>query len=87
LVSKPHDRFFWGALGVVAVEVARYISLVSTGKPFPHVEWILYFAIYILSACIGGAFAMAWKTDTAIKAIWIGASWPAIIAKLVQAAP
>jgi hypothetical protein len=80
-------RFLWGVLGFAALEISRYIPIISTGKPLPHLDWLTYFSIQILSAIIGGFISIAWKTDTPMKAIWIGASWPAIVAKLVQATP
>jgi hypothetical protein len=85
-VTGQH-RFLWGVLGFTALEVSRYIPLISTGKQLPQLDWPIYLAIQTLSAIIGGCISIAWKTDTPMKAIWIGASWPAILAKLVQATP
>jgi hypothetical protein len=36
---------------------------------------------------LAGAVSVAWKPDNELKAIWVGASLPAIIATLVQTAP
>ena len=80
-------RFRWGALGVIAVEISRFIPVVSQGTAVPHLHWSLYCALQVFSACIGGAFAIAWETNNTLKSIWIGASWPAILATLVQATP
>jgi hypothetical protein len=84
---KPHHSFLWGCVGGVSPEVLRWFKIASTGAPFPHLNWALYAVFFVLYVLIAGAVAVAFNPDGPWKALWVGASLPAIIAVLVQAAP
>jgi len=84
---KPQSAFLWGCIGGVAPEVLRWFKIFSTGSPHPQLDWILYFIFLVLYILLAGAVAVAFNPDGKWKALWVGASLPALIAVLVQAAP
>jgi len=47
----------------------------------------VYFAIVLLYVLAAGILSVAWKPDMKYKAVWVGASFPAIVQALVAAAP
>ncbi len=79
--------FFWGAFGGVLPEVVRFFRIVAVGDPLPHLNWVLYVVFLLLFVVFAGGFSVAWKPESEYKAIWVGASLPALVATLVQAAP
>jgi hypothetical protein len=84
---KPQHAFFWGCIGGVAPEVLRWFKIASIGSPPPHLDWVFYSIFLFFYTLIAGAVAVAFNPDGPWKALWVGASLPAIIAVLVQAGP
>jgi hypothetical protein len=83
----PREAFTWGAFGSVLPEVIRFFGLAQKGDPFPGVNWIFYsisLAAFLLSA---GAFTLAFQPESKYKAIWVGASLPALVATMIHSAP
>lgn len=68
-------------------ELLRFFKLVSVGQPLPNLNWLLYGILLVLFVLASGAFTVAWKAENAFKAIWVGASFPTLVAALVQVAP
>jgi hypothetical protein len=60
---------------------------VSVGSSLPALNWYLYLPFLLGYILMAGAFSVAFKPDTEWKALWVGASLPALIATLVQASP
>ena len=81
------ESFLWGAFGSVLPEVLRYHKLITDVAPIPNQNWLLYVTFWILFILCAGGFTLAWKPESEFKAIWVGASWPLLVATLVQAAP
>jgi hypothetical protein len=81
------DCFWWAAFGAVLPEIVRFFRIVAVGEALPHLNWVLYVIFLLLFACCAGVFSVAWKPESAYKAVWIGASLPALVATLVQVAP
>ncbi len=79
--------FWWGAFGGILPEVVRFFRIAAAGAPLPSLNWILYTFLLVLFVCSAGVFSMGWKPESEYKAIWVGASLPALVATLVQAAP
>lgn len=68
-------------------ELLRFFKLVAGGQPLPSLNWPLYVGLLVLFVLAAGAFAVAWKAENEFKAIWVGASFPTIVATLIQVAP
>jgi hypothetical protein len=83
----PRNSFLWGCVGGVAPEVLRWFKIASTGAQYPQLNWAFYSVFFVLYVLLAGAVAVAFNPDGPWKALWVGASLPAIIAVLVQAAP
>ena len=79
--------FRWGLLGAFLPEVVRFFRIVSSGQPLPNLNWLFYVIILIAYCTVAGFVAIAWKPDAEWKALWVGASLPALVGTLVQAAP
>ena len=84
---KSRDSFLWGCIGGVAPEVLRWFKIVSTGAQLPHLDWVLYAVFLFLYVIVAGAVAVAFNPDSPWKGLWVGASLPAIVSVLIQAAP
>jgi len=84
---KPRVAFLWGCVGGAAPELLRWFRIASSGSPFPQLDWVLYSIFFLLYILLAGAVDVAFNPDGPWKALWVGASLPAIIAVLVQAAP
>jgi hypothetical protein len=79
--------FWWGCFGAVLPQAVRFFLLVANGHPLPTLNWFLYGLLllpYVLSA---GLFSVGWKPENEFKAIWVGASLPALVSAIVNAAP
>ena len=81
------EYFWWGAFGGILPEVVRFFKIAAAGAPLPQLNWFLYGVFLILFVCAAGIFSVAFKPESEYKAIWVGASLPALVATLVQAAP
>ena len=81
------QSFLWGAFGGVLPEVLRYHKLITAATPIPGQNWWIYAVFWIIFLVCAGGFTVAWKPESEFKAIWVGASWPVLVATLVQAAP
>lgn len=79
--------FWWAVVGATAPEILRFFRLVSGGQALPNLNWWLYGLFLILYCFVAGMVSIAWRPEQPIKALWIGASIPAIVATLIQAAP
>jgi len=67
------SRFFYGAVGTLAVEAYRIYLLGLRGVevlPFPA----YYYLVSVALALFGGIFAMSWEENTKWKCIYLGAS-------------
>jgi hypothetical protein len=84
---KPRSSFLWGCVGSIAPEVLRWFKIASAGQPIPPLNWGFYAGILVVYILLAGAIAVAFNPDSPWKALWVGASLPAIIAVLVQTAP
>ena len=84
---KKSHLFWWGAFGAVLPELLRFFKLVAVGQPLPNLNWLLYMVLLFFFVLAAGAFAVAWKAENEFKAIWVGASFPTIVATLIQVAP
>jgi CDP-diglyceride synthetase len=84
---KNSHLFWWGCLGAVLPELLRFFKLVAAGQSLPTLNWPLYIGLFVLFVLAAGAFTVAWKAETPFKAIWVGASFPTLVATLVQVAP
>ena len=84
---KKRSAFLWGCVGGIAPEVLRWFKIVSVGAPLPQLDWALYTVFLFLYVLVAGAVAVAFNPDGPWKALWVGASLPAIVAVLVQAGP
>lgn len=65
----------------------RIFKLVSVGSALPPLNWLLYLPFLLVYIVMAGAVSVAFKPDSEWKALWVGASLPALIAALVQASP
>jgi len=79
--------FLWGAFGGILPEVVRFFKIAAAGDPLPRLNWILYGVFLSLFVCAAGVFSVGWKPESEYKAIWVGASLPALVATLVQVVP
>ena len=83
-------RFGWGALGAAAPEIIRLYRIVTDpgatpGAPHRFTFW--YFSISLVFLILGGAVAVAWGENNALKCIWVGASVPLIISSFASQIP
>jgi hypothetical protein len=79
--------FWWGLFGCVLPEVVRFFAIIAHGGPLPSLNWPLYCWLLCFYAISGGIFTMGWKAENEFKAIWVGASLPALVATPVTVAP
>jgi hypothetical protein len=79
--------FWWAVVGATAPEILRFFKLVSSGQVLPNLNWPLYGLFLIFYCFVAGMVSVAWKPEQPLKAFWIGASIPAIVATLIQATP
>jgi hypothetical protein len=84
---NSHASFWCGCFGAIIPEVSRFFKIASTRGTIPNLNWALYLGMLVMFCVAAGAVAIAWKPDSEWKALWVGASCPAIIATLVQTAP
>jgi multisubunit Na+/H+ antiporter MnhC subunit len=75
-------RFWWGALGAVAPEIIRLYKTVTNPAATPLTPQkfsLTYIVVSLAFVALGGALAVAWNDETAIKCIAVGAATPLII--------
>jgi hypothetical protein len=84
---KNSHLFGWGCFGAFLPELLRFFKLVDAGQPLPNLNWPLYAALFSLFVLAAGPFTVAWKPESAFKAVWVGASFPTLVATLIQIAP
>jgi hypothetical protein len=79
---SANQRFWWGVFGGLLPQVLRIYTTISAGQ-FPDFRWVLvvYFVGYAVSV---GLFTIAWKPESALKAIWVGISFPVLASSLMQ---
>ena len=73
MVKSNWQRFFYGAVGAAAPEVVRLYKTLDLASV--HFSWV-FFLLAVAFVAIGGAFAIAWEDDHAIKCIYIGSTFP-----------
>jgi hypothetical protein len=81
------QSFSWGCFGALTPEVLRFFKLISNGESLPNINWPLYVFFLLFYVLMAGVVSVAFKPDSEWKGLWVGASLPALIATLVQAAP
>jgi len=81
------ECFRWGFPGALAPEILRFFKIVSAGNKLPSLDWTVYLLLLLACVVMAGAVSVAFKPDSPWKALWVGASLPALIATLVQTAP
>ena len=79
--------FGWGCFGSILPEIVRFFLLVAHGQALPNLNWLLYCSFLTVYTICAGLFSVAWKPENEFKAVWVGASLPALVAALVNAAP
>lgn len=84
---KPSFAFGWGCLGACLPVFLRFFQVLDAGKALPNLNWPLYGVFVAVYAVLAGLFTVAWKPDSAYKAIWVGASFQALVATMVQTIP
>ncbi len=75
------SRFGWGAIGAAAPEVYRITRTADVSLVHAHPYLIVMSIAYVF---IGGAFAVAWEDEWALKSIYIGATFPLWISTWTQ---
>jgi len=65
----------------------RLHKLVESGGLISTDRWVVYSVAWCVFILCGGACTVAWKPESEFKAIWVGVSWPLLVAALLQAAP
>ena len=81
------SSFLWGAIGALAPPFLNLYRVLEAGGPVPHREWVAYSIALLVYVLLGGGFTVAWRPESEFKAVWIGASWPAITAAILQSVP
>ena len=78
---EPFDRFVWGCLGNVAIELVAVLHLVTLPrqKRPKFLSYPEFWLTRVLFALVAGSLAMAYKVDSEILALNIGASAPLIV--------
>lgn len=84
---KNSTLFWCGCFGSLLPQLLRFFKLVADGQPLPSLDWPLYFLLLFLFVLAAGAFTVAWKAESAFKAIWVGASFPTLVTTIIQVAP
>src|SRR5262249_44909552 len=82
----PANGFRWGLFGALLPEVLRFYKIVTTDQLLPHVG-IAYCFVSMAFIVAAGFFTVAWKPENEFKAIWVGISFPVLVATLLQTAP
>jgi len=86
-MMTDQSRFWWGMFGSVLPEFLRFVKIVFAGSALPHLNWILYGLFSVGVALFGGLFSIAWEPESRLKAVWVGASFPALVGALIQTPP
>jgi hypothetical protein len=81
------QTFLWGAVSSLFPEIIRLYRLVTDDKPIPIHNWLEYTLLSLFFMAGAGVFCVGWKPETELKAIWLGVSWPVVIAQMIAAAP
>jgi hypothetical protein len=85
---SPVERFAWGFLGSMAVEVVALFRLFQkTDDEFvlpPRYRRPLYWIVRIFLAAVGGGLAVAYDIENPILAANVGAATPAIVTTLTR---
>ena len=61
--------------------------IVDASQHIPQRDWVLYSTVMVAYALFGGVFTAAWEPETKLKGIYVGASWPSIVAAMLQSIP
>jgi hypothetical protein len=73
--------FRWGCLGALLPPLLSLYKNLEAGRIVPHL-W-LYYPVLLVWILASGACAIAWRPDSEWKAIWVGASVPALAAYMI----
>lgn len=87
---SSRSAFWYGVLGSALPELIRwgkligYVSGSAPGKvTIPPSGWLIYFCYAVIYSVAAGMITRAWKPDTEWKAVWVGASFPALMMNLI----
>jgi hypothetical protein len=91
---SSRSAFWYGVLGSLIPELIRWgklIGYVNSPTPekitAPPFGWLVYFVCAVIYSLAAGMMTRAWKLDTEWKAVWVGASFPALMMKLIATPP
>lgn len=79
--------FLWAAFGSLLPEVLRLYRLTVDANPLPSYNWWQYAILSLLFVTFAGFFSVAWQPETELKAVWLGASFPIVVAQLIASTP
>jgi len=82
------DMLVYGALGSLLPEALRWKNLVTQDVTIapPMPSWA-YVVVTFVFVGIGAFFTLAYRPESRIKAVYIGAGWPAILSAASTAVP
>jgi len=84
-------RFGWGAIGAVAPEVVKLYNFVTAttlnAEPLKLRLPKSYIPVSLTFIAVGGAVAVAFGENSALKCMWVGVSLPAIVSSFVKQLP
>ena len=81
------ERFWWGAFGSATPHVIQFGKLAFDGDPLPRLNWVFWAIMMLVYGLVAGGVSVAWKPTSAYRAIWIGASFPALVGAIMQTPP
>ena len=82
--------FWWGSFGSLLPEIIRFKNIISAIQTLPQLNWsyiLIYAAISLAYMAAAGGFTIGWKPESEFKAMWVGASFPALVSTMLQAVP
>jgi hypothetical protein len=83
-----NERFLWGFAGSWAVEIAFACNRYEKARPFPaRYKKFGFWIVRALLAAFGGLLACAYRVQSELLAIHIGASAPIIIDRFLARPP
>ena len=79
------EQFFWGLVGSLAVEIVKIHWLYGTARRLPlRYRDPVYWIARTLLALTGGGLAVAYRIETPVLALHLGAATPLIVRALAQ---
>ena len=85
---KALHAFGWGCLGGAAPHAVMLYKVVTgmTSQPLPTFSAV-YISVMVVFTVFAGLFALGWKPEHPLKAIWVGVSFPTIISAMLHVPP